>query len=418
MISIKFKLLFLFVMAGTVVSAQTLQQYQIGVGNSSNVLSGSTSLRYANGELTMGSAVDNNLTFQNPSGIGYFQYDGSGSFLWWTPISGVTSRRMILTNTGKLKIGGGLASGYDYGDAYKLQVEGGAYFANQVRVNKEMNSAAVANAEQYHAARNTYILNGTISNNAYHTAQENVLTAMSGTISGYQTSAQKNIAYLYGQNYTDLGAGAIWSVQTNTFYPDGNSTISKFINTYIRTQLGTGNTIGNYYSLYIESPFGSGSVSQITNYWGLYQENTTAKNYLGGKLGIGTTNVADPNYKLFVETGIRTRKVKVDALTWADFVFHPEYKLRPLDEVESFIKKYQHLPEVPSASEVEKEGVDLGTNQAVLLQKIEELTLYIIEENKKGIAQNKVVQQLTDKLEEQSKVIDQLIKRIEQLEKK
>jgi hypothetical protein len=97
-----------------------------------------------------------------------------------------------------------------------------------------------------------------------------------------------------------------------------------------------------------------------------------------GRVGIGTTSIGS-GYKLFVEEGIRTRKVKVDQASWPDYVFHPSYSLRPLSEVEKYIKEHQHLPEVPSAQQVVNEGLDLGENQAVLLKKIEELTLYVIE---------------------------------------
>jgi hypothetical protein len=113
-----------------------------------------------------------------------------------------------------------------------------------------------------------------------------------------------------------------------------------------------------------------------------------------GNVGIGTINVNDVDYKLFVEGSIRTRKVRVDALTWPDYVFQPSYNLRPLKEVEQFIQKNSHLPDVPSAAVVEKEGVDLGDNQAVLLRKIEELTLYIIEQNKRLEEQEKRIRQL------------------------
>jgi trimeric autotransporter adhesin len=102
-----------------------------------------------------------------------------------------------------------------------------------------------------------------------------------------------------------------------------------------------------------------------------------------GKVGIGTTSLADNNYKLFVETGIRTRKVKVDQAAWPDYVFYTGYKLPTLKEVEAFIQKNKHLQGMPSALEVEENGLDLGNNQAALLKKIEELTLYLIELNKK-----------------------------------
>jgi len=108
-----------------------------------------------------------------------------------------------------------------------------------------------------------------------------------------------------------------------------------------------------------------------------------------GSVGVGT--LTPGTYKLAVEGTIGARKVKVTQAAWADFVFHPDYKLPSLQEVASYIKTNQHLPEIPSAAEVEKEGLDLGEMNKKLLQKIEELTLYIIElENRvEKIEQNK-----------------------------
>lgn len=113
-----------------------------------------------------------------------------------------------------------------------------------------------------------------------------------------------------------------------------------------------------------------------------------------GNVGIGTIKVADTAYKLFVEKGIRTRKVKVDIASWPDYVFGEHYKLQGLAELETYVRKNKHLPEVPSAQEVEREGVNLGDNQAILLKKIEELTLHLIEMNQRVIEMDKRVQQL------------------------
>ncbi|QEC45332.1 hypothetical protein [Pseudobacter ginsenosidimutans] len=101
-----------------------------------------------------------------------------------------------------------------------------------------------------------------------------------------------------------------------------------------------------------------------------------------GSIGIGTTNIGT-DYKLYVEGNIRTRKVRVDQSSWPDYVFHPTYQLMPLNELQQFIHKNQHLPGVPAAQEVSRTGIDLGDNQAILLKKIEELTLYILEQNKR-----------------------------------
>lgn len=106
-----------------------------------------------------------------------------------------------------------------------------------------------------------------------------------------------------------------------------------------------------------------------------------------GQMIIGNDVTSFPStYKLIVKDGILTEKIKValstDAVNWSDFVFADDYQLRPLNEVESFVKKNKHLPEIPSAKEVYANGLDLAQMDAKLLQKIEELTLYVIKQQK------------------------------------
>lgn len=106
----------------------------------------------------------------------------------------------------------------------------------------------------------------------------------------------------------------------------------------------------------------------------------------GITVGTGVTIPAGSTYKMAIGGGILTEKVRVatnGTTFWADFVFDKDYKLRPLSEVENYIKINQHLPEIPSTSEVRKDGIDLAQTQALLLQKVEELTLYVIEQDKK-----------------------------------
>ncbi|RXK82901.1 hypothetical protein [Filimonas effusa] len=98
-----------------------------------------------------------------------------------------------------------------------------------------------------------------------------------------------------------------------------------------------------------------------------------------GSVNIGTTA---EQRELNVNGNIKTRKIKVTQLNWADYVFDSSYQLPSLSHVETFITENKHLPGVPSATEVKKDGLDLGDNQVVLLKKIEELTLYIIQQNK------------------------------------
>lgn len=112
--------------------------------------------------------------------------------------------------------------------------------------------------------------------------------------------------------------------------------------------------------------------------------NTTRMTILGdGKVLIGTATTPT-GYKLYVETGILTEKVKVAlkaGANWADYVFAEDYKLQPLTEVEKYIKEHKHLPGVPSAQEVVDNGLDLAAMDAKLLEKIEELTLHMIKIN-------------------------------------
>jgi hypothetical protein len=134
-----------------------------------------------------------------------------------------------------------------------------------------------------------------------------------------------------------------------------------------------------------------------------------------GKVGIGTifqdvvTNTgaivpADfAQFRLFVKDGIRTEKVKVDigTGTWGDYVFSPTYKLRPLSEVAQFIQTNQHLPDVPSAKEVEQQGLNLGEMQRLQMIKIEELTLYLLDLKKENDMLREKVEQLEKQLKDE-----------------
>jgi hypothetical protein len=111
------------------------------------------------------------------------------------------------------------------------------------------------------------------------------------------------------------------------------------------------------------------------------------------KLGIGTTNTND-TAKLFVEGQIRARQVKVDEDAWPDYVFAKDYKLPSLQNIQQFIKENNHLPGIPSAGEIQTKGLDLGQNQAALMQKVEELTLYLIRQEQQIKEQQKQINEL------------------------
>jgi hypothetical protein len=134
------------------------------------------------------------------------------------------------------------------------------------------------------------------------------------------------------------------------------------------------------------------------NFWQPFPNAGTAGNYTfflkdDGKVGMGVTddnvdskytaNAFPAGYRLYVNGGILTDKIKVavyGSANWADYVFAPDYKLKPLSEVEAFTKANKHLPGLPSAEEIVKTGgIDVSVMFAKQMEKIEELTLYMID---------------------------------------
>ncbi len=116
-----------------------------------------------------------------------------------------------------------------------------------------------------------------------------------------------------------------------------------------------------------------------------------------GNVGIGTYN---PVSKLTVAGDIRAREIKVEANAGADFVFAPDYRLRTLTEVEQFITANKHLPDIAPADSMVQNGVNTGEMQIQLLQKIEELTLYVIEQEKRNDRLEKQVEMQQKQIEE------------------
>jgi hypothetical protein len=119
-----------------------------------------------------------------------------------------------------------------------------------------------------------------------------------------------------------------------------------------------------------------------------------------GRVKIGDVQTQYDGYKLYVEQGILTEKVKVavkDSKDWYDNVFAPDYQLLSLQKLEKFIQENKHLPDVPSTEEVMANGLDLGKMNATLLKKVEELTLYMISMKKELDETKASLQELKNK---------------------
>ncbi|SNY99687.1 hypothetical protein [Flagellimonas pacifica] len=110
-----------------------------------------------------------------------------------------------------------------------------------------------------------------------------------------------------------------------------------------------------------------------------------------GRFGIGTTS---PDSELAVNGNIHAKEVKVDLIGWPDYVFKEEYDVPTLEEVEKYIHENGHLINIPSAEEVEENGIQLGEMNRLLLEKIEELTLYVLELKKENEIQQQEIENL------------------------
>jgi hypothetical protein len=112
-----------------------------------------------------------------------------------------------------------------------------------------------------------------------------------------------------------------------------------------------------------------------------------------GKLGLGTN---DPKHELSVNGTVQAKEVIVES-NWSDYVFSENYELMPISELSAFIKQHKHLPGVPKENDVRKNGLNIGKTQTALLAKIEELTIYIIQQSTAMSQQQKLIDELYKK---------------------
>jgi hypothetical protein len=229
--------------------------------------------------------------------------------------------------------------------------------------------------------------------------------------------------FLYGRTNTFPTSGnvGIGTLSPSSFFHGGNNRVLEIFNpnTTLNSQahviLSTGSTLNNSGAgtlswisrnstgfqgmAYIGSNIqGDGAVNSsaslifaTSNGIGVYPRMEIDKD---GNVGIGT---AIPNARLAVNGKIRAHEIKVETANWPDYVFAKDYVLPSLKETEQHIKEKGHLQDIPSAEQVNAEGVDLGEMNKKLLQKIEELTLHLIEQDKRLSKQELIIQKLIDK---------------------
>jgi hypothetical protein len=225
----------------------------------------------------------------------------------------------------------------------------------------------------------TGVLNtiGASTNMSFNINSTNRMTLLSGGNLGVGTATPARLL-------TVMAPAPVINIQTSGTN-DANVRMLRFANS----------TDGALGSLELYGGSGEFRIFSATTYFLTFFSNgveamriTTA-----GSVGIGTTLANNPNlYKLAVngKVGAKEFQAETNSTTWPDYVFAKDYRLLSLQEVKQYIEANQHLPEVPSASELEKNGHKLAEMDATLLKKVEELTLYILQlENRIEELENK-----------------------------
>jgi len=213
-----------------------------------------------------------------------------------------------------------------------------------------------------------------------------ILTQTSGLVNGILFSDSRNNPTTPSDYNGALKTN--FKVSSNVGLPAGSSTYSSVIG--LR---GWGdNSGGKAYELAFNDNSGLLMRSGFDEGWGQWKKLVIETE--NGSVGIGTSSIPT-DYKLAVKGNIIAEKLVVkNSTAWPDFVFKKGYKLPSLNDVEQFISKNSHLPEIPSAKEVENNGQDVGEMNRLLLKKVEELTLYMIEMKKENDALKKRVEKL------------------------
>ena len=270
-------------------------------------------------------------------------------------------------------------------------------------------TAGSRNAVSYDNAPNdspeifvTYTVNGPSDTQApiaptlSSTAQTDTTVDLSWTAATDDTAVTSYKVYKDAALETTLGNVLSYQVTGLTAATAYNFTVTAL------DAAGNESVVSNTLAITTNPASGGGS-----GHWSLNNQDVY---YNTGNVGIGTTT---PDEKLAVNGHIHAKEIRVDLNNWPDYVFTKSYDLPTLKQVEKYIKNKGHLPNIPSAKEVEENGILLGDMNAKLLEKIEELTLYILQQQRKIDKKDTVILDLEERLKTQEsrlKKIENLLK--------
>ncbi|HRH49281.1 MAG TPA: hypothetical protein PLP23_11070 [Panacibacter sp.] len=366
----------------------------IGVATAAAKLDIAGTVKIADGTQGTGKVLTSDAnglaSWQTPTGAGSITGTGAaGNLAFWTGTSALGTNANLFWDNTNARLGIGTAT-----PANKLDISG----AGGLRVSTTNTGSGTTDwiAGNYGAAAGDRVVMGNLNGRATIGAHNNALTAWAPLI--------------LNQDGGNVGIGTNAPGARLHIKETGNSIPTEILESAstIGTWLSIGNTStgGRWYSLITTgSANGQGPGKLLITSNNSAGQTRAAAIVLDSNANVmmGTTTAAT-GYRLTVAGKVICTELKVQLQPFPDYVFEKNYKLKTLKEVENHIDTYKRLPGMPSAAEVESKGMNVGEMQGKVVEKVEELTLYIIQQQKQIDASQKQVealQQLVEKLQQQ-----------------
>lgn len=298
----------------------------------------------------------------------------------------------------KLQVNGNAAIGYD--SWFPLTPQNGLLVSGSVGIGTTLvgskfqinGNAAIGYPASTAAPINGLLVAGNVGLGSTLTPQQNLHLGLNTAEGGIRlTTKFGGSSGAYTNNFDIISKGGNTAAEST-----------------LEFRMGTGDnpTMGNKFKIGASGVFASKVTDLDNSVYFIDPNNTSISGVFAGKIGIGTATPVS----LLTVNGVVTceqvdvklvsaNKISVKMDNLADYVFEDNYKLMNLGELEQFLKNNKRLPGMPSAIQVKQTGMDVAQTNNLLLQKIEELTLYIIEQNKRMEAQDKKIEQMGHALE-------------------
>jgi hypothetical protein len=305
----------------------------------------------------------------------------------------------VIIQTTASEVGATISKVEFYADTTKIgEVDAAPYTFTWVDPSPGSYSITAKATDNTGTINNAVIYIGVESLNYFWSTTGNIATSgdtsFIGTVDSNRLAIRtKNIERMSILPTGNIGVGTI--TPTAQFHTTGSVRLAGVTSDSTKTRVLVSDTSGNLFYR---------SATSLTGRW----------QYAGGvvfdsadAIAIGTSN--PQGYKLAVNGTAIFTKVKVKtAGTWPDYVFKKGYRLPDLQELEAYLAKYRHLPGIASEADVQKDGIDVGDEQTALLKKVEDLTLYLIDENKALKQQNGQLSEQKTRLDKQQQEIEEL----------